>query len=123
MRKIMKIYLSSQDNKVDFLELVEHSLAEKDLRQLFDIKILKFEPRGNHRGVEELLANSEMVTLLVTAVGAGGIGTVIISNIARVIETLINSHQVQIKIEREGQQIEMLGSAESIAEMLKDVLK
>lgn len=55
--------------------------------------------------------------------GAGGAGTVAIAKLARVIETLINSRKVEVKIKHKGTHIELSGPAGKIAKMLEDTLK
>ncbi len=119
----MQIYLSSQLEQDVFLQLLQDSLAKQALEDEFEIKTMDSVPQRNHRGAEELLTDPAMVTLLASALSAGGIGTVFISKLARVFEALIKNRNVQIKVEHDGKHIEMSGSAGHIAKMLKEIVK
>lgn len=116
----MQIYLSSHDNAAELVALVQETLAKQQLQDDFNVEVLAPEPQENQRIIESI---DPMVTVLVTALGAGGAGTVLINKLARVIEAWINSKKVEAKIQHNGTIIELNGSAGHIEKMLKTILK
>lgn len=116
----MQIYLSSHDNAAELVALVQETLAKQQLQNDFNIEVLATEPQENQRIIESI---DPMVTVLVTALGAGGAGTVLITKLARVLEAWINSKKVDVKLKHNDTLVELSGSAGHIEKMLKTILK
>jgi hypothetical protein len=117
----MQIYLTSHNVVADLIALVQDTLAKQQLQDDFSVEVLAPESQEAQRIIESI--DPALVTVLVTALGAGGAGTVLINKLARVIEAWINSKKVDAKIEHNGTVIELSGSAGHIEKMLKTILK
>lgn len=116
----MQIYLTSHNAEADLVALVQETLANQQLQDDFNVEVLAPEPQENQRIIESI---DPMVTVLVTALGAGGAGTVLISKLARVLEAWINSRKVEVKLKHNDTLVELSGSAGHIEKMLKTILK
>lgn len=62
-----------------------------------------------------------LVTVAVAAVGAGGALTVLISSIANVIAKHLETRKADLLIEKEGQKIQIKGSAKEIQAILEQL--
>ena len=101
--------------------LIQEALAKQQLQDDFNVEVLAPEAQENQRIIESI--DPAMVTVLVTALGAGGAGTVLINKLARVIEAWINSKKVEVKLKHNDTLVELSGSAGHIEKMLKTILK
>jgi len=121
----MQLFLTSQDNEANLLDLAQQTLEKHQLQDDFSLSIQEPEHQQAQRNIGEI---ATLVTVLVTAVGAGGALTVgmgkdgAITRLVKVLEILVNK-KVDVKIEHNGTLIEMSGSAGHIEKALKDLLK
>ena len=113
----MQIYLTSDDPEL--MPQFENALREKELSEWVSCELLSSEFQGNLRNSPADALNLTMI--LVTVLGVGGAGTVLIHKLARVLEVLINSKKVEVKIQGEKEIVELSGSAGHIEKMLKIV--
>lgn len=114
----MQIYLSSYETEL--MALIEQALQRQELGDSVQCEQLPDAPQENQRIVDGDTLN--LTTVLVTALGAGGAGTVLIHKLAKVLETLINSKKVEAKIHDGKKIIELSGSAGHIEKMLKTIM-
>jgi len=121
----MQIYLTSHDSEANLLDLAQQTLEKHQLQEYFSLSLQTPEPQLAHRNIGEI---ATLVTVLATAVGAGGALTVgmgkdgAITRLVKVLEILVNK-KVEVKIEHNGTLIEMSGSAGHIEKSLKELLK
>lgn len=121
----MQLFLSNHDSEANLLDLAQQTLEKHQLQNDFSLSIQEPEPQQAQRNMGEI---ATLVTVLVTAVGAGGALTVgmgkdgAITRLVKAVETLLNK-KIEVKIEHNGTLIEMSGSAGHIEKTLKDLLK
>ena len=114
----MQIYLSSHETEL--VAAVQHVLIQSQLQDAVHCETLATPAQETQKLLDPETLN--LTTVLVTLLGAGGAGTVFITKLARVLETLINSKQVEAKIKHKGTLIEISGSAGHIEQILKTLV-
>lgn len=122
----MQIYLTSHESEAELVNLIDEVLTKQQLQNEFKVEVLPPPPQENQRIIEPISATA--VTVLVAALGAGGAITVgmgkdgAITHLAKALEALVN-RKVEVKINHNGTNIELSGSAGHIEKMLKTILK
>ena len=117
--ELMQLYFSSHQDNDSLLQLIQDELIQYNLQYRVTLQTLSNATTENQRDLSQLLDPSIATVLL----GAGGAGTVVIRQLAKVIESLINSQKVEVKIKHKDTQIELSGPAGKIAKILEDTLK
>ena len=113
----MQIYFSSHDAAL--ITMIQNALQQQDLSE--SVRCVQLpNPQENMRFFDAETVN--LTTVLVTALSAGGAGTVLVHKLAKVLETLINSKKVEAKIQDGQKIIELSGSAGHIEKMLKTIM-
>lgn len=115
----MQVYLSSHETEL--IATLQHALLQAQLHEAVRCEILAAPAQDTQKLLDPETLN--LTTVLVTLLGAGGAGTVFISKLARVLETLINSKQVEAKIKHKDTLIEISGSAGHIEQILKTLVE
>ncbi len=115
----MQIYLSSHETEL--IATLQHALLQAQLQEAVHCEILAAPAQDTQKLFDPETLN--LTTVLVTLLGVGGAGTVFISKLARVLETLINSKQVEAKIKHKDTLIEISGSAGHIEQILKTLVE
>lgn len=113
----MQIYFSSAE--ADLMAVIQAALQQQALSDVLQCVQLPH-LQENKRFFDAETVN--LTTVLVTALSAGGAGTVLVHKLAKVLETLINSKKVEAKIHDGEKLIELSGSAGHIERMLKTLM-